>query len=878
LSKGELRKTFDWCKEFPLRMEFSGDAPLFCKENNKINMDNTSRLSPVTNILLNTIVLDPKNSNFIISFPSFKLKPLPLITYIISKKYNQSVLVFSRHYQHYKNYYLLKNNYGFVWYDVPAGLFDTKGIIIKPYTPYATRSFSSQLKQKIPFLRNVFFDEKRNKVLFYKKPTIKFTNSIKELYLKNKNIGSSDIEQDLNINVIVFENLDNYVYNKLRLDNFIQWIKPLYEKDIKFIFHISNPFYELLDDLKTKFNAYVLYFPFSFLKANEDLRNKTSYYFSQLHNCKSNVKRIISDLNLDENRTYSEEIHENILIHRPLRKGNIDRYFRLGMDLFNRISWSQIPESLKIFLYKIKQLFFKVYKMLALPEEFSVRHIDEDLGPLFFPLIEYIYILNRQINTYSKDPVRHFLKMILSYLLNMVNELSECRRYGEKKTFSRKGKNFALCKYLEKNENEQIVIAVQSGERKAIFERLQRLNLHNNVKIYTLTKLSRISKDFPKKILLLSSRLIPSHFPILFKKWKQVVFFVYNGKDEKWVKDDLDLLEHIDISREELSLKYLAEIIKLIAGENYKLENDPLFQNFIEKKRKLLSMENQEGQEVKVEEILEQEVEISTTSISDLCRKIMEQTQIYSDTIDEVEVKKIIKNYENSKAEIFKAKHKEADVLVTIENLSTGDSTFERLNIDKRYMYFKDTKDVKIKFAFPYSLNEDDYIVLFGKQERLSLTDFIKVTFGLEDDIDHKIIEGWQGRLARYYFRNYDRITDFYKDFTTKTSSTISYAEFGNWVRGNVNYTQDPEHLYNLGLLLDDPYFLDNYLLIHEEGKKIQSFNLNLSKKLKYLVSKILEGDISRDNCTLDELDLLDKIEDCIYKILKITINKEVKK
>ena len=92
--------------------------------------------------------------------------------------------------------------------------------------------------------------------------------------------------------------------------------------------------------------------------------------------------------------------------------------------------------------------------------------------------------------------------------------------------------------------------------------------------------------------------------------------------------------------------------------------------------------------------------------------------------------------------------------------------------------------------------------------------------------------------LYLYYYKNYSdsSIKKFYNDFIQQTHSIISYGEFGNWVRGNVNYTRDPKNLYNLGVAMNDEYIMQNYLLIHEEGKKIQTFNLKLSKTLKKIV------------------------------------------
>ena len=78
------------------------------------------------------------------------------------------------------------------------------------------------------------------------------------------------------------------------------------------------------------------------------------------------------------------------------------------------------------------------------------------------------------------------------------------------------------------------------------------------------------------------------------------------------------------------------------------------------------------------------------------------------------------------------------------------------------------------------------------------LIDLYDEADNLEEDIDYDLVEEWPKRLALYNYKNYSSIKKFHDDFTQETKSMISYGEFGNWVRGNVNYTMDPEHLYIL--------------------------------------------------------------------------------
>jgi hypothetical protein len=74
---------------------------------------------------------------------------------------------------------------------------------------------------------------------------------------------------------------------------------------------------------------------------------------------------------------------------------------------------------------------------------------------------------------------------------------------------------------------------------------------------------------------------------------------------------------------------------------------------------------------------------------------------------------------------------------------------------------------------------------------------------------------------------------------------------------------------------MKDPYFLENNLLICEEGKKIQAFHQRITRKCKKVIEQILKGNISKGDISFEERLILEKIEKCIYKIENIIIRKE---
>ncbi|MEJ2251892.1 MAG: hypothetical protein P8Y97_19815 [Candidatus Lokiarchaeota archaeon] len=165
------------------------------------------------------------------------------------------------------------------------------------------------------------------------------------------------------------------------------------------------------------------------------------------------------------------------------------------------------------------------------------------------------------------------------------------------------------------------------------------------------------------------------------------------------------------------------------------------------------------------------------------------------------------------------------------------------------------------------------YLILFGEEKKSSISDFLREAFEFEENIDYDLIEEWQSRLASFYLKNYCSYRDFHRDFEKNYPNCISYNEFREWIKGKVNYTQNPEHLKFIGQLMNDSFFMENFRLINLEGRKIHIFNIRLGKKIKKLVRNVLEREFSWNDYSEEERLLIEKIDKCIFKILNISKN-----
>lgn len=840
-----------------------------------------SGLSPLTNVTLNILTSANAQYNFIICIPSMTLRPIPFMAYILADQSKKSVIVYTRNKEHYNNYYSLKIKYPRNWAYVhyPAGKIERGSLNIELYRPSAKTSFRKWFKSQVPELRRKFFNENYPKILFNLSRNIRFSDSVSKLNLYNETIETSGIK--LGIGNLIFENIDNYIYNSSRFESFAKWIGEFRDDKHRFIFHISNPNYGLLNDLKNLIDAYVLYFPFSFIKANEDLNRKNKKYFKKLNPSNSSILNLI---NLDNQEIYNITEQGNIKVEKPLKRGNIDKYFNRGIKLFENIKWNEIHESLVPIIHRLRDLYYNVYKMFCIPNDFSVKYFNEELVKWSsFHLEYYLKIAYGLFKKHSKGPTFQLLRDISTFLYKMASELSECKRYKEPKSYSRKGKNCALCEFLEENSDKKIIIGVQTGEKQLVHSMVDSLLENGHVQVSTLRTLARSIKDVSEYTLILPGQLFTNHFQIFFKNWKEIRFFVYRGKNQQHVKRQIDLLNHLDISKEELSLNLLSKIFKdIIGASDEDIQQFSMFRDFIEKKKRFLRVQEvkEDKRDVMKEkssvDYFKEDITIKTSSITDILKDLMKSNSKYKEMISEEKARAIVKRYHKKSNEKYLENVEKFDCIALLQNENTGDTQTVNLDVGKKYLYFVNKENINIKSCFGHSLKENYYVILFGDKEKLSMSDFVKEAFGLEEDIDHDLIYEWQARISSYFLHNYPRriYAKFHRNFVNSTPSNISSTQFNNWVKGNTNYTQDPMSLYYLGQLMEDDFFTDNYKLIHDEGVKLHRFNLKLGKKLKKLVVQVLDGNISRADCSPEELLLLENIENCIFKIKNIRINK----
>ncbi len=856
-----------WYDSFPLNFY----NPIKESYLEKISLKDT--LSPLTKFTLNLLNNIIGKRNIIISIPSGILYPISIISYMAAKQTGKTVFVFtkssSEKYEspfdlHYQNYYLLDEN-GYIFYKVPVAYMKDNDIIVKFYLPRADHRILRELQEKKEkYLKNIYLNPDRPKVLFFpedRNSRIRYT--FDKLIFNDESL---DFNSKFNFKVIIFENIDRFIYSSPKLDVFLEWINIIEEKDVQFILHFSNPNSEFILPLKNELDALMLHYSHSFLKSHEYVNRKSTNYFLKMN------LGLSSRLNIDKEIFYHEIKQMNIIKSVP--QGNIDYHFNEGMHQISELNHNLIPEDLRYGFFKLKSLYFEIYNLFINPDKFKARYCIEN---------EWT---TREIDVFLKDfhvivksmgdsKIKEILSTILREFYCMYVELKDCKRFWEPHSYTRISKNYCLLDFLSKIENNDCIIVANQLEKRSLEVELKKII--ENICVKTLGQIQSSwdtsSKVTSRSILILPGPILPKYMSIFFKPWKEILFFAYEGKNESQIEDQINLVKKLSIKDEGNTISYLEEI------RNYlNLPKDIIFEDF-ERRKALLPAISIQNQEVRVENIESADQLTIVNIINELIKKDEKFKELKEQESTEDHLRREKEKIDNK---IYEREFIEKDhYVVTLKNEKTGEIGKRRLHIDKTYMYMEKGEE-KINIGFPRVFEEGYFLILIDQDERKSIIDMVLEISGIEDEIDNELIETWSRKLAQYFEHNFATYKDFYKiykRFLEKLGkSPRSYDAFKSWVQGNRTYTRDPKDLYHLGQIMNEPFLLNYFTLIHEEGKKIQQYHIAISKKLSKLVNQILEKNIKLSDLSLEEFELYKKIENSIYiiqDIKKVKIFKE---
>jgi len=823
------------------------------------------RLSPLTNFFLNVFYNTMEKNNLIYALPSTILRPIPIISYLYSSNINKSVIVFTQNsgtytkenpsILHNRNYHLLnmKNSGLYLFDKVPIGFMKDGSVEAKVYLPRATRWLKQRYIQK---QKKNFLEKNGPKILLQcDENNSRISNVIKKITLNEGKLDNLNIE--IEIGLVIFENVDRFVYSSYSLQIFLKWISTLLEKNVRLLIHFSNPLSKYIKPIKEHTNSYVLQFVPSLLRYNEELKKASIEYLEKIPKME---KTFLDKYNIDRPFFYTG-ITDIEILSPPLISGNIDEYTTTGRLLFNKIDEKLLIKTRQY--YTLINLLYKLPNMSINPSKYKELFYDPDLGYRYYTIAHMIERI-KEILPEEEALNRAYLEDIISEIYSLYLELKECKRYGENGTYSRVAKDYVILQLLnekinqEKNDDAHIILATYSkSERNILKTEIKKLGFENGFDIEHIDRLSRKSFDRTKTTLILPGPLRLKYFYEFLRPYKKIIMLSYEGMNDRVAKKQVSLINDFSQEQEDRSMTYLEEIYS-----NLGLQKEGFFKDYYNRKSK-----SKEGVEVSIKE---PEVETDPMRVRIKMLLAEENSQVSRELLQEDEdaehiEEKIIELEQEEEAKIEEAKEFYKVSLKEID----GDKIIERnLPVNKSYLYLKDM-DGDVKEGYPIDITADNYIVLIGNDERKTFLDTIIEIFGLEDSIDRHLLTIWRDKLRDFVDKRGMKYAQAHRLFK-QNGGNIGYQEFSNWIKGSVFAPQNAEDLLILGRMIEDNEVIENYELINQEAEDLRNIHKSTGRKVRKIIKEVLSGELNQSELSLEESMLYMQVKNNIYKILNI--------
>lgn len=818
----------------------------------KVNPENvklSGNLSPLTNFFLNAFVNAIDERNLIVAIPDVILRPIPLATYLYVKLKNKSTIIFGGENAcdfHYKNYYLLNQHPGeYLFYSVPLGFISEEGIEAKVYLPRATRDFR---RRCIPHLERNFL-ERHNPKILVSQDDRKIDFVIERLITDER---AFDNPITIDIGLIIFENIDRFVYSQYRTELFLKWLYPLLDRGIRFIFHFTNPESKFIKTIKEATNSLVVPFGTSMLRTNAELQKKSIEYFRKLCGDGKRKAELMDKYNVDREHFYecitSVEIVE-------LKAGNIDYHFDKAREVLSRMVENEIKN--KKLYYTVKSLLYKLPNLVINPSKYKEPYGDDFVRWGHYTILQLLGMLRERIPEEDKGNIV-FLEDLISEMYCVYAELKECRRYGEENTYSRIAKDYKVLEIIKKAYNEKnsnkIVIATQSPfERNVLEGNINDLQLKNGVEIGTIHQINMTTFDYPEATLVLPGWIYMKYLSILLQPFKKIIILAYEGGNYKIVKEQIDLFYTYSIKQEETLMSYLEEVYNFVG-----VPRDALFKDYLRRREQSVDEEAQTHPEGKDKE----------AELLDRLREIVETMPRY----------KRYKEYEDeiTKIEgiITELGEKETDIEkigtfyeVSLRRMDETQMTRKLLPAEKTYIYLDESGETQE--GSPRNLKPGFHVVILDNDERKTLLDLIIEIFDLEQTVDKYLIGLWKERLMQFIEKYELSYADFHRLYMGNEGKR-EYQTVLNWAKGNVIAPEDPNDLLIIGKILKDAEIIEDYQAIDREVSKLRIRHRIIGRKLRKIVKEMLRGEIDISKLSYEEYTLYAKIEKGLYEILKI--------
>lgn len=825
------------CTYNPRLKEYPPDAEL------------TRNLSPLTNFFLNVFVNAIEERNLIIAIPDVILRSIPIISYLYAKQKNKSAIVFGGENTcnlHYKNYHLL-NHGDYLFYYIPLGFISNEGVEAKVYLPRATQNFK---RRYIQHQKENFLESRKPKILLSRADR-KIDDIIERLVTDE---GTFDSPIRIDIGLVIFENIDMFVYSQYSTELFLKWLSPLLDRGVRFIFHFANPESKFIKIIKEATNSLVVPFGTALLRSNVELQGKSIDYFRKIYEEDKRRAELINKYNIDREYFYDKNITSVEIVEPVLKAGNIDYHLDKVRAVLSRIDENKIKN--KKLYYTVKRLLYKLPNLVINPSKYKEPYGDDFIRWGHYTIPQLLGMLRERIPKENKDNIV-FLEDMISEIYCVYSELKECKRYGEEKTYSRIAKDYKILEIIDKAYNEKngnkIVIATQSAFERNILEgNMNDLYLKNGFEIGTIHQINMSAFDYSKTTLVLPGWIYMRYLSTLLQPFKKITIMAYEGENYRIVKEQIDLFYTYSIEQEEILMAYLEEVYNFLG-----IPKDVVFIDYLRRKEQSVNEEVQTYPEGKDRD----------AELLDRLREIVETEprykhyKKYEDEI--VEVEGIISELDKKETEIEKI-----GTFYEVFLRKTGEAQTIRklLPAEKTYIY---VENGKIHEGSPRNLKQGVHVVLLDNDEKKTLLDLIIEIFNLEQRVDKYLISLWKERLMKFIEEYESSYADFYRLYKRR-GGRREYQTVLNWVKGNVIAPEDQTDLFIIGKILEDAEIIADYQLIDREVGKLRGIHRNIGRKLRKIIREMMKGEVDTTKLSYEEYALYERIENGFYEVIKI--------
>ena len=834
----------------------------------KNNLDGNTEitLSPVTTTLLNAwSFLLKSDKNLILNFQSNMLRPIPLLAYIYSKSFHKSTLIFTSGKANLKDHILRLHNQhyhllgypegGFIYRNIPLGIVNNKSVTCDPYMLHANLEFRQENRE---IIKNKFYNSKRAKILLNGSENFTQVNKVLNKLIIDGN-EFEDLNLDVDIGCIIFENADRFINTKSKAETFVEWLKDNFDKNIKFLFHFNDSNLDFLNDFKNKTNAIVLSYNNNILRNNSGLYEHSLTYFESGNTF---TKNLLKNYNLDSLLNY--ECDHNISILEPcLEKGNLDLFLYFSQSILRQIDEKTIKN--KNFYYRAINLLYSLNN-LAIDPLFFKFNIQISRGNWRYITVSQFINLFRNKLSKETDSNQMLLNKLISNLNNFYHELIECKHFLDKNNYERINKsyqifNIAFNKEDYFDDDKKLYIGTyQNTEHRILNEFLKDVP---DVEAIYLRDLYFKSDNLTDYNLLLPGMITHKYRSILEHNFNQILILAYEGYNKNLINHQINLVLNPSIIAEKESMNYFDELYKFMNLSR----NNQFFNDFNERYDDFIN-----SKIVDESDKTKDDSKKVTKNIKDL----FPLTDNYDEYVDGQKKSRSKLESTFSSSSSSNSYHYSTETIeLNLLNLNDEMVYSKNLLKSKKYLRFKDYNKLDEAMEVqPELLKKGEFVIVLDDNK--SFLDIYAEIFDEDLDLNRNFIDYWRDLLFDYKnvhnlsFKKFHELYVSYFDERVSQCGPVSYQTFRLWVNGYTICPSNPYDLKVLSELFDDDYLASHYQEMIVEGNKLRNINRNMGRKLSGIIKNIIQNSafIDYNMLSFEERNIYNQIKDSIYQVL----------